>query len=397
MKKIKLFIAIALMLAAIVVKAQSSIPYPVVFDNTIQINKEKTTVNASRLCGISPAVGVGGNFATYVTIGSGLTLSNDVLSASGTGSVDTTNFWNIRGNAITGGTKYIGTTNNRSLNFRTNGAHRMKLDSLGNLGIGYTFSTALRAKAQINGSFYDSTRVGSYEYILNSGVSNRLTLMQGLYTINTADTTIWGLFYDNSVGGKVIAAWQDLAAPTVPENGLLADSSEIRICRVINNTTILSGVRVNKAYGVEIRGESAANNYGTAWVDAGGTVYAAVRNKSLGIGTQNPDQKLTVVGSAIIDSALAFRQEYFTDTDSTFTIPNNITSVIAYKASSDPYVSGTITFPATPIDGQVISIAGSYTAVTLNGNGNTIRGAATAISAATAIRYRFRNSTWYPF
>lgn len=91
--------------------------------------------------------------------------------------------------------------------------------------------------------------------------------------------------------------------------------------------------------------------------------------------------------------------EYFTTTDSTFTIPNNVGAVISRKSATQ-WVNGTITMPAAPINGQVVSIYGNYAAVTVSANsGQTLVGAPTAASVRGAVRFRWRSadSTWYPY
>ncbi len=124
---------------------------------------------------------------------------------------------------------------------------------------------------------------------------------------------------------------------------------------------------------------------------------SAFGNGDVGIGTATPARKLHVNGNTQIDSSLVLKGVYITSTDSTFTIPDNISSVIADKGSV--FISGTLTFPANPLDGQILSIYGNYTAVTLDGNGKTIGGTAITALLGVAVRYRYEASvtTWFPW
>ena len=44
--------------------------------------------------------------------------------------------WGLTGNSVTAGSQFIGSTNNVSLRMRTNNVERMRIDSVGNVGIG---------------------------------------------------------------------------------------------------------------------------------------------------------------------------------------------------------------------------------------------------------------------
>lgn len=77
-----------------------------------------------------------------------------------------------------------------------------------------------------------------------------------------------------------------------------------------------------------------------------------------------------------------------------FTVPDNVTGVVMAG-------SGTVlvTFPANPIDGQLLemSLETAYVAITVAGNGKTlIAGAAIVVTAGSfaSWRYRAANTTW---
>jgi hypothetical protein len=123
MKKIKLLLAILIGLFALTQsKAQITESRQVFFNNYLKFNAGTGTTN--RLVGKASSTG----YMNFITIGSGLTLSNNVLSASGGGSVDTSNLWNIRGNANTANRK-LGTTNAWGFSGYTNNIKRFSIDS----------------------------------------------------------------------------------------------------------------------------------------------------------------------------------------------------------------------------------------------------------------------------
>jgi len=78
-----------------------------------------------------------------------------------------------------------------------------------------------------------------------------------------------------------------------------------------------------------------------------------------------------------------------------FTVADNVSTCILAGSGTI-----TLTFPATPVNGQdlTITLETAYTAITLAGNGKTIiTGAALGVSAGSFARYRYRtaNTTWH--
>ena len=64
--------------------------------------------------------------------------------------------------------------------------------------------------------------------------------------------------------------------------------------------------------------------------------------------------------------------------------------------------TGTITMPASPVDGMVITVVSTQqiTALTLNGNtGQSVNTTTTFMSAGSALAYVYRSAstTWFPF
>lgn len=74
---------------------------------------------------------------TGATGATGSTGATGATGATGTFSGDTTNFWNVRGNAnIDSATHFLGTTTNQSVVVKTNSIERMRVNISGNVGIG---------------------------------------------------------------------------------------------------------------------------------------------------------------------------------------------------------------------------------------------------------------------
>jgi hypothetical protein len=82
----------------------------------------------------------------------------------------------------------------------------------------------------------------------------------------------------------------------------------------------------------------------------------------------------------------------------TYTFAAGTTVLVINPAGT--LATGTITFPAAPVDGMTVTFSSTQTitALTLSGNGNTIVSAATILPAnqATTYVYRLSNTTWYP-
>jgi hypothetical protein len=143
-----------------------------------------------------------------------------------------------------------------------------------------------------------------------------------------------------------------------------------------------AGTSANRIVGVSAAGAGINGNYGNY-------IY-------VGTGLTLSNDSLKATGSTATQTVTA---EYFTTTDSTFAVPNNVGAVIT-KNATHQWVSGTITLPSAPANGQIISIYGDYGAVTVAASaGKTLVGAPTAASVRGAVRFRYRtaNTTWYPY
>jgi hypothetical protein len=105
--------------------------------------------------------------------------------------------------------------------------------------------------------------------------------------------------------------------------------------------------------------------------------------------------------TAKIDGTNGVLQQYdyqVLTTGFTYTFAAGTTVLVINPAGT--LATGTITFPAAPVDGMTITFSSTQqiTALTLSGNGKTIVSAATILPAnqATTYVYRLSNTSWYP-
>lgn len=135
------------------------------------------------------------------------------------------------------------------------------------------------------------------------------------------------------------------------------------------------------------------------YTTAGETGRWVASTGNLGIGTNAPSQKLDVAASVKIDSTLILTGIYFTDTDSTFTIPSGLATALSWKAGGGAWVSGTVTLPANPVNGQIVSVSGDWTSVSLAASGGATivyTPTATQFRHGASFIYRAANTTWFP-
>lgn len=136
------------------------------------------------------------------------------------------------------------------------------------------------------------------------------------------------------------------------------------------------------------------------WVDSSYTVRATMSNSGyLKLGAETlPTTALDVAGTVKIDSSLVLAGDFFTLSDSVFTIPDAVSTVII--DANTGFAAATITMPAHPYYGQIVSIAvgsnGIGTLTVLPNSGQSVA-AGTPVLHSGSISYRYRgaNSTWY--
>jgi len=111
----------------------------------------------------------------------------------------TASIWGLAGNALTAGQSYIGSTNNTSMRFRTNGIERMVLDSTG----GLTFPGATVGTSVINLSGSSTTVSGGISWGNASSI----------YRSGTAVLSTQGSFHAGTnlgvVNGGAVINWQN--------------------------------------------------------------------------------------------------------------------------------------------------------------------------------------------
>lgn len=248
------------------------------------------------------------------------------------------------------------------------------------------------AQARLVGG--DSTFIVSQPLPLGGGA---LTSQLYLANINSTTNNHSRIFFTQT-GGDVVYIGSDSAAALGPSSG--AKSGHIIIDNTNGFTTIgkkhgVKNTYISLATGGEPIIQSVADN-GTE------NSYTTLRGAGLEVGcklgvfTSLPSADIHVAGSFRADSSVQITN--WVTADSTFTIPDNVSSVITYVASHT-FVDGTITMPANPYDSQRVSIYGDYSAVTVSANaGQTLLQAPTAASlrASRCWTWDSSNSIWFP-
>lgn len=138
----------------------------------------------------------------------------------------------------------------------------------------------------------------------------------------------------------------------------------------------------------------------TSWLDSSLVARAGMYNNgwlSLASGN-NPTQALDVRGSVKLDSSLILIGEVFLETDTAYTIGNNIANVIlSYTVTVD---TADITLPPNPVNGQIVAITANLNnlfmlKISPNSGQNIAFNSSRGRAAPTRLRYREINSTWY--
>jgi len=128
-----------------------------------------------------------------------------------------------------------------------------------------------------------------------------------------------------------------------------------------------------------------------SWLDA--EMYVAALNS----GYANYAMRFSYADNAVaFGASVSDLSKVKVTVGATQTVPNNISTYIVKGAIA----AATVTLPATPKDGQLLTItfSGAVTALTVDGNGKTINPtmpASTAAGTVIALIYDLADTTWY--
>ena len=143
------------------------------------------------------------NYAMHADSANFALTANTALATDSAGYADSANWawnsvgkWGLLGNDLTGN-EYLGTNNNRSLRFQTNGEERMRIDSMGRVGIGTTTPEA-QLHVKTNDGFLVEGAFGSGSPIAFSG--NRLLWYPRTSHFYSGDSPGFGGMGDYSFG-----------------------------------------------------------------------------------------------------------------------------------------------------------------------------------------------------
>ena len=136
--------------------------------------------------------------------------TTNFLRADGIWAAPSSNAWNITGNSGTSyATNFLGTTDNKSLRFRTNNAEQMIIDSTGNVGIGISaFDPVQPEKLLVNAGTHPNN--GS---VINSTPINAIGTSNGFQQIQVQNRS-----YGNYASSDLIAASDGTTNGTKPVN-----------------------------------------------------------------------------------------------------------------------------------------------------------------------------------
>lgn len=249
-----------------------------------------------------------------------------------------------------------------------------------------------------------STHVGLDFVVADNGTNNPSSLIgfSGVAEKIAAGTV--GL----AVGGQGVAEASGASAIVTEAIGLqgvinAASSGSVGtgIAISASSPSLTTSGTITTAYGVYIASQKVSSSVGTGWglYGTGASDSNAIAG-ALAVGSLTaPSQALTVTGNANASGVVTQGYSRVVPTTGfSQTVANNVSALVLKPAGT--LASGTITMPASPLDGQELVIASSQTitALTLAGNtGQTVNGAATTLSANTSIQYKWvaTDSTWY--
>lgn len=234
-----------------------------------------------------------------------------------------------------------------------------------------------------------------------NGVGTHLA-MQGLYNYNSSGTAaaLGGMRFDmRNVGGGTVTSMSGVA--TILRSTSSAGSIVTSGFHYSAATPVISGggtMGTVKAFSASAQKVSGVTT-GIAYASDGASDYSYLAG-SLSIGkTTAPVNALDVTGNVATTGVVTSGyQRIVPATGFSQTISNNVAMLILKPAAA--LATGTITMPATPLDGQRVTIATSQTitALTLSPNaGQTINGTTTTLPANTSVAFVYiaTDTAWY--
>ncbi len=205
------------------------------------VNIQSATIDSNNIKPLSiPNSDLAGGI-TLSKLGQSAAATGQVIKWNGSGWVPSADLggWGLTGNTATAGSDFLGTTNLVSLAFRTNNLQRMKIDSLGNVGIGVNLPLA--RMYVVGAGSTSSTWTAQFHNLTGSNNALRIrddgaVFVPGGITVG-ASNSINGLFMGDATSGQESIILRSSVFPST--TGL----SDIVFGNGQGSPTITSGVR----------------------------------------------------------------------------------------------------------------------------------------------------------
>jgi len=332
----------------------------------------------------------GNNVLGKFTLGSGLSISSGTLSATGTGGTVTSvglslpSIFSVTGSPVTtsGILSASFTSSTTSHVLRGDGDWANSLDYF---KINQSLSSVERF--EVNGNLVLSREDEGHKLMLSRGWSQQIwgggssgdmtyqngsgPGFQNYFVIGTSAGTDTALTMHSNGIGAFIGKFNKIQARLHIKGSSSAGSAKTALFEDTNGTDVFTIID---------NGRIQMHGYGT------GTKEAADLSK-----TQSAYIAGFATDGAVLDlnvDTLLKKEKYFTitSTSSPQTLSNNFSDNLINQGGTQ--ATFTLTFPASPVDGQVLKITynNAITTLTLDGNGNTIVGSAVTTGVAGSQR-----------